>query len=78
MALKAEGLFARFAIEPVTKVIADRYGELRCETEATGVSCDDNDLWIAATCLILDATLVSRDAVFGRIPRLQVEDWTVA
>jgi predicted nucleic acid-binding protein len=78
LTLKAERLFAQFAIEPVTKVIADRYGEVRRQTDPAGISCDDNDLWIAATCLILDATLVTRDSVFSRIPGLRVEDWTAS
>jgi predicted nucleic acid-binding protein len=38
---------------------------------------DENDLWIAATALALNATLVTRDADFGGIAGLVMEDWTV-
>lgn len=72
---KAEKIFAALDALPVTETIADKYGHLRRELEAAGTSCDGNDLWIAATCLVEGAVLVSRDGVFKRIPRLQVEAW---
>jgi predicted nucleic acid-binding protein len=41
-----------------------------------GLTLDENDLWIAACALALQATLVSRDGDFGQIEGLNVEDWT--
>jgi predicted nucleic acid-binding protein len=38
---------------------------------------DENDLWIAATALALDAVLVTRDSDFQQIEGLSVNDWTV-
>ena len=37
-----------------------------------GLPLDENDLWIAATALVLDATLVSRDADFQAIAGLSL------
>jgi predicted nucleic acid-binding protein len=37
---------------------------------------DENDLWIAATAVALDAVLVSRDSDFQQIEGLKVDDWT--
>ncbi|MEK6563200.1 MAG: PIN domain-containing protein, partial [Candidatus Binatota bacterium] len=37
---------------------------------------DENDLWIAATALFLNAVLVSMDSDFQRVNALNVEDWT--
>jgi tRNA(fMet)-specific endonuclease VapC len=34
-----------------------------------------NDLLIAAHALALDATLVSADAAFARVPGLRLENW---
>jgi predicted nucleic acid-binding protein len=38
---------------------------------------DENDLWIAATALALDAVLITRDGDFQQIEGLSVNDWTV-
>jgi tRNA(fMet)-specific endonuclease VapC len=37
-----------------------------------GLPLDENDLWIAATALALDATLVSRDSDFQAVEGLSV------
>lgn len=37
---------------------------------------DENDLWIAATALVLGAVLVTRDSDFRNITGLSVENWT--
>ena len=45
--------------------------------ELKGLPLDSNDLWIAATAMLLDAVLVTRDADFHQVDRLRTEDWTV-
>jgi tRNA(fMet)-specific endonuclease VapC len=61
---------------PISAEMADNYAELKSDCESQGVPMADNDLWIAATALHLDATLVSADRDFVRVNRLRVEDWT--
>lgn len=51
------------------------YAQLRAGLEASGLPMSGNDLLIAAHTLALDATLVSADAAFTRVPGLQVENW---
>ena len=41
------------------------------------LTLDENDLWIAATALVLGAMLISSDSDFQRIDGLTVNDWTV-
>ncbi len=36
----------------------------------------DNDLWIAATALALDATFVTTDDDFAQCQGLRIENWT--
>jgi len=60
---------------PLTKDIVSRYANLRMQLEASGKAIGANDLLIAAHALALDATLVSADAEFLRVPGLRVENW---
>lgn len=73
---KANLVFATLPIEPVTEAAGDRYATIRRSLELKGHNFSDNDLWIAATALVLGAVLVSNDQAFTRVPGLSVEDWT--
>ena len=55
----ADKLFSVIACEPVPATAADQYARTKQQCRARGVALDENDLWIAATCLWLGATLVS-------------------
>ena len=52
--------------------IAHLYGGIRAGLRVQGLLIPDNGLWIAATALAHDLTLVSRDQHFSRIPGLKV------
>jgi tRNA(fMet)-specific endonuclease VapC len=51
------------------------YAQLRTQLESAGTPMSPNDLLIAAHALALDATLVSADAAFARVPGLRLENW---
>lgn len=51
---------------------AEEYGQLRSSLRVRGELLADNDLWIAATALRHNLTLVSRDVHFERVPRLDL------
>lgn len=70
-------ILASLPHEPVTDLIAEAYGRLKASLEAGGTIIGDNDSWIAATAKELRLVLVTRDAQFGHVPGLIVEDWTV-
>lgn len=55
--------------------IAQTYGDLKQQLRAAGKPIPDNDLWIAATALAYDLTLVTRDKHFDAAPGLRVEAW---
>src|SRR5205823_9160440 len=61
---KAYKLFAAIPCEAIPPDAADHYADLKVSQQHRGLSLDENDLWIAATALAIDATLVSRDADF--------------
>ena len=66
---------ARLQILPLTPDVAEHYARLRSDLEAIGQPIGPNDALIAAHALALDATLVSGDAEFLRVPGLRVENW---
>jgi tRNA(fMet)-specific endonuclease VapC len=62
---------------PVSEQVADKYGDLKARLRRQGVTMADNDLLIAASVLVLNATLITQDKAFGNVPGLAIEDWTV-
>lgn len=63
--------------DPTGRSIAEHYGRVRAGLERGGQSIGNNDLWIAAHALALQATLVTNNVrEFRRVPALAVEDWS--
>ena len=61
---------------PISSAIK-KYALLRAQLEALGTRLEDMDLFIAATALVNNYTLVSHNTKhFSRIPGLKLEDWT--
>jgi tRNA(fMet)-specific endonuclease VapC len=69
---KAENLFAALPCEPIPPSAGDRYAAVKASQQRRGLPLDENDLRIAATALVLDATLVSRDGDFQAIAGLSL------
>lgn len=76
LAARVASLFAAIVCEPISEMAADHYGRLKRSTQRRGLSLDENDLWIAAAALDLNAVLVTRDSDFSRVAGLLTEDWT--
>ena len=74
--VKAANLFEWIPCEPIPVAAGDVYARIKHDAETQGTPLDDNDLWIAATCLHLGARLVTSDTDFHRIKSLPTEDWT--
>ncbi len=74
---KVRCLNRTFAILPVTKTVAERYGETRAELESRGEPLMDFDLIIACTAIAHAAALVTNDRALHdhAIPGLTIEDW---
>lgn len=75
--IKAAKFFSILPCEPVSEVAGDHYARVKLTCQRKGLVLDENDLWIAATALALDAVLVTRDTDFHQVDALKVEDWTV-
>jgi len=58
--------------EPIPPAAGDLHASLKVAQQTRGVPLDENDLWIAATALAINATLVSRDSDFQRIEGIAV------
>lgn len=55
--------------------IAERYGIVKARLAKLGSIIPENDIWIAATCLVHDFTLASRDAHFDSVEGLRKLRW---
>jgi tRNA(fMet)-specific endonuclease VapC len=55
--------------------IAERYGIVKARLAELGSMIPENDIWIAATCLVHDLTLASRDGHFESIEGLRKVRW---
>ena len=75
---QAINLFQGLPCLAVPKEAADDYAPMKNYAEQHGTPLSENDLWIAATAMALDAILVTADSDFQRIAGfgLQLEDWT--
>ena len=60
---------------PLEPDVCIHYAALRSLLESTGTPIGPNDALIAAHALAANATLVSADAEFLRVPGLRVENW---
>lgn len=65
-------------IIPLDLSVSSHYANIRTHLERLGTPIGPNDALIAAHALALNATLVSADAEFRRVPGLRVENWLVA
>ncbi len=75
---QAINLFEGLPCLAVPKEAADYYAMLKSHAEQQGTPLSDNDLWIAATAIALNAILVTADSDYQRIIEfgLKLEDWT--
>lgn len=73
---RVEAFLLRVDILPWDTAVAQAYGTLRTACEASGAPLAALDMMIASHALCVDATLVSRDRAFTRVPcGLRVEAW---
>jgi tRNA(fMet)-specific endonuclease VapC len=73
---QAEAYFPVAPVCPVPALAGDFYARIKLSCKNSGIALNENDLWIAATSLALNAILVTRDKDFSRVPGLLVEDWS--
>ncbi len=76
--LEAEAafLFSQLPCLAVTEAAANHYARIKRQAERKGTPLDENDLWIAAAALSLNATLVTADSDFRRLSHIPIVDWT--
>ncbi len=63
-------------VEALDANTSHHYGRIRAELECKGTPIGNNDLWIAAHALALEATVVTdNEREFSRVSGLTVENW---
>ena len=59
----------------IDESVATRYARIRFDLKRQGNPIPENDIWIAAACLVLDVPILSQDDHFTHVPGLQVISW---
>ena len=72
---KLDSLFAEMLILNCTEVTGKFYGTIKSQLRKKGRPIPENDIWIAATALQYDLTLVTRDSDFEAVDNLILESW---
>jgi predicted nucleic acid-binding protein len=67
----AERYLESIPCEAIPEAAADLYAGLKLSRQKSGMTLDENDLWIAATAIALGATLVSRDSDLAEVEELR-------
>ncbi len=59
----------------VDESVAERYCDIRLILKQKGTPIPENDIWIAASCIDVDADLLSNDDHFSKIDGLTLIGW---
>ena len=71
-----EGILEHFPALPIESSVARAHAQLWAELEAKGSPVGAHDLWLAASCVALGHSLITRNVrEFKRVPGLKVEAW---
>lgn len=62
-------------VMPINESIAMKYAKVRSSLKEAGHPIPENDIWVAATCLELDVSLLSRDGHFEHVQGLDAINW---
>jgi predicted nucleic acid-binding protein len=72
-----EGVLGSFPLLPIEIATARMHARLWADLAAHGQPIGAQDLWIASACLSHGLSLVTSNLrEFGRVPGLEVEDWS--
>lgn len=63
----------RVVLGEIDENIARTYGEIQVRLRKIGKPIPSNDMWIAATCIELDYTLVAKDSHYDEVEGLKLE-----
>jgi tRNA(fMet)-specific endonuclease VapC len=69
--VKIDALEMRCEIVDIDSSVADIYGSLRALLLSEGTPIPENDIWIAACCLSINAPLITNDKHFKLISQLK-------
>lgn len=68
----AKSFCSRYPLLGVSNIVAEFYGEIKKDLLSHGNVMPENDMWIAATALANDMTIITQDKHFEHIQNLMV------
>jgi len=70
--VKYRGFISGCMVLNINTSIAERYAMIRKKLKDKGTPVPENDIWIAATCIVYEISLATNDKHFNNIESLQV------
>lgn len=73
--LRFREFFRRCIVLNINELVAEIYSETRKQLKDKGRPLPENDIWVAATCLVNDLPLATHDKHFEEIEKLTLVKW---
>jgi tRNA(fMet)-specific endonuclease VapC len=70
--LNFTNFISRHEVVEIDLAIAETYGEIKARLKKDGINIPENDLWIAATAIARQYTLITYDGHFSKIVGLEI------
>ena len=70
--MKYRGFISNCTILNINSAIAEKYASIRKGLKDKGTPIPENDIWIAATCIVYEIPLATNDKHFSNIEGLKL------
>ena len=78
LALYGQVIASMDEVLPLDRAVAEKFAQIDATLRKKGRPIPVNDVWVAAVSVVKGTVLVSADAHYSYVDRLQLENWTAS